>query len=174
MTEEWRVVTDYPDYEISSLGRVRSWKKGNNGRVVGRRADEPRILRPAQFGNYFGVVLCGGGRMEKRYLHRLVATAFIPNPENKREVNHKDGVKDNNALSNLEWMTLQENRKHASETGLLRSGMDNHMTLYNPEQVLQIRRLAACGLTYKRIAQEVGCSVMQANRIARGLLRKAG
>ena len=174
MTEEWRVVADYPDYEVSNLGRVRSWKGGNNGRVVGRRASEPRIMRPARMGLYSGVVLCGPNKQEKRYIHRLVATAFIPNPEGKPEVNHKDGDKHNNALSNLEWATSSENKQHASRTGLLRSGMDNHMTLYNPAQVFQIRRLAACGLPYKHIALEVGCSVMQANRIARGLLRKAG
>lgn len=174
MSEEWRVVSDFPHYEVSSDGRVRSWKANNNQRSPGRWAAEPKILRPARMGRYLGVVLCGESRQEKRYLHRLVATAFHANPEGKPEVNHVDGQKFNNAAVNLEWVTLQENRNHASRTGLLPFGEANHRTTIPEATVYAIKRLAACGLTYKAIAEQVGCSTMQANRIARGQLRVRG
>lgn len=55
----------------------------------------------------------------KRYIHRLMAEMFIPNPDNKKQVNHIDGNKHNNSISNLEWVSHKENAKHASDTGLL-------------------------------------------------------
>jgi hypothetical protein len=64
---------------------------------------------------------------KKVYLHRILAELFIPNPENKPCVNHKDGVKYNNSLSNLEWCTYQENNNHAFDTGLQKKGSEHHL-----------------------------------------------
>lgn len=68
---------------------------------------------------YLGVVLCKNGKTKLIAVHRLVAMHFIPNPENKPQVNHKNGVKNDNAAENLEWVTQSENMKHAVKTGLL-------------------------------------------------------
>ncbi len=67
---------------------------------------------------YFYVDLYKNKKNKKMYIHRLLAQLFIPNPENKPEVNHKDGVKTNNSLDNLEWVTRSENTSHAYKIGL--------------------------------------------------------
>ena len=108
--ENWKPVVGYEGlYEVSDKGRVRSvdritrdgrfWK----GRMLGQ-------FKAGQ--GYLRSVLSVNGKYHHEYIHRLVAMAFIPNPENKAEVNHKDGNKHNNVVSNLEWVTKSENGLH--------------------------------------------------------------
>lgn len=112
-TEEWRDVSGYDaPYQVSSLGRVKSLprKKGTKGKV----------LSPGMNTSGYEVInLLQDGRYRTRTVHRLVAIAFIANPENKRCVNHKDGDKTNNSIDNLEWATHKENTRHAFDTGLM-------------------------------------------------------
>lgn len=114
--EIW-VKTEYVGYEISSLGRAR------------RSIDVPslytypgRVLKACYTSKgYLAYTFYKQEGGEKRLMaHRLVANAFISNPEKKGEVNHKNGEKDDNKISNLEWCTGQENRKHAFAFGLVR------------------------------------------------------
>lgn len=77
-----------------------------------------------QFNNgkgYLGINMWNGSSCVREYIHRLLAYYFIPNPLNKKEVNHIDGNKQNNSLDNLEWVTKQENMNHAWSTGLFAS-----------------------------------------------------
>ena len=106
MKEQWRVIEGYPNYEVSNLGYVRNVKTG-----------KVRKLQMNKFG-YQYVGLCLNGKGENHYIHRLVATAFIPNFENKRTVNHINGDKTDNRVENLEWVTDSENVKHAYKNGL--------------------------------------------------------
>lgn len=104
--EEWRIIDVYPKYEVSSNGRVRNIKRKN-------------ILKQqvCPWG-YKRVSLMGERRKHTTSVHRLVGGAFIPNPLNKPEINHIDGVKTNNNVNNLEWATGRENKIHAFATGL--------------------------------------------------------
>lgn len=111
------------DYEITREGQVINKRSG-------------RILKPQPNGKGYLRVMLGGKRY---FVHRLVAEKFIPNPESKEQVNHKDGNKTNNQADNLEWVTNQENRKHAVENGLQISGEKCPWAKLTKNDVLFIR-----------------------------------
>lgn len=116
MKEEWRDIKNYEGlYQVSNLGNVRRLRFINNH--VNKNKVYPIALTDG-FGGYKKAVLYKGGKYENRYVHRLVAEAFLANPEEKPQVNHKDGNKNNNASTNLEWCTRSENMLHAYRTGL--------------------------------------------------------
>jgi hypothetical protein len=95
----WKKIKDYENYEINELGQV--------------RRDNKILKEFSHTNNYLFVTLCKKGKARSFRIHRLLAEAFIPNPENKAFVNHKDGNRRNNTLSNLEWVTSSENNLHA-------------------------------------------------------------
>lgn len=106
--ENWKVIKDRPKYEVSDHGRVRNRKTG-------------RVLSPDMYKHkgYEFVGLCGENDRKMKFVHRLVAEAFIDNDDpDCIEVNHIDGNKRNNHVDNLEWVTRSENCKHAYRTGL--------------------------------------------------------
>lgn len=88
---------------------------------------------------YMKVLLKLNGKPTNVYVHRLVATAFIPNPLRLLEVNHIDGDKKNNRVSNLEWCTCAENKRHAVHNDLTNKGEKNHAHKLTEEQIKQIR-----------------------------------
>lgn len=108
MIEEWRDIKGYECvYQVSNLGNVR--------RLVGFRCRNERILKPRKKAKgYLMVHLCDNGIRKDVSVHRLVAEAFIPNPNNLPEVNHIDEDKTNNRVSNLEWCTRQYNVEYSN------------------------------------------------------------
>ena len=93
--ELWKKITELPNYEISSHGSIRHIRN--------------KKLLKLYKNNYYQVSITVQGKSKAFKIHRLVAKAFLPNVENKPYVNHKDGSKLNNNLSNLEWCTAKEN-----------------------------------------------------------------
>ncbi len=116
----WKSVKGYNGhYEVSSSGEVRSVDKyvSNNGGVQKRQGN---LRKPkTQSLGYLQVDLYRNGRGKKKYIRRLVAESFIPNTSNHPDVNHIDGDKSNNDVSNLEWTSRKENHAHAIKHGLI-------------------------------------------------------
>ena len=126
MTEIWKDIKGYESmYQVSSFGNVRSLtRKSSNGIYKGR------MLKPAIIGRgYLKVLLSKNNKQKMKMVHRLVAETFLPNPSGKKFVNHIDGDKTNNNVSNLEWCTAKENTHHANINGLT-----NHKTKKNIAQ----------------------------------------
>ena len=132
MSEEvWRDVPGYEGlYMVSDMGNVLS--------LGGRKGSEPmKVLRQSLMSSgYKKVCLRKNGAAKNVSVHRMVAAAFVPNPNNKSEVNHKDGDKHNNMASNLEWVTKSENALHASRVlGRKGRGVEHSVKLTANEAV---------------------------------------
>ena len=108
----WVTIAEFPNYQINADGKVRSRKDGKE-----------KIKSVSKRG-YWVMTMRKNGKTFLRTLHRMLAIAFIPNPENKPEINHIDGNKKNCSLDNLEWVTSRENNIHARNTGLHKSDGD--------------------------------------------------
>ena len=133
----WKKVYGFDDYLCNEQGEIYSLKR-------------KRILKGRSMKGYRRVVLMKDGKQIDSLVHRLIAQTFIPNPENKPEVNHKDGNKENNSVFNLEWCTQKENVQHAIKTGL------KNDRKVSDEKLNEIRRMISEGKRNTEIEKITG------------------
>lgn len=123
MKESWKDIVGYEGiYEISNAGIIKSIKNNKN--------KKEKTLKHFVDNNYHRVCLCKNGHKKRFMVHRLVAEAFIPNPNNYPEVNHKDENKENNYVGNLEWCNKKYNMNYGTQKE--RSRLKNIETQKNP------------------------------------------
>lgn len=167
---EWRVIKgEEGRYAVSNEGEVMSMDFAFSGL--------PGILKPSMGRGYFYVQLSN----RKRYsIHRLVCEAFIGPRPATMQINHKNGVKTDNRLENLEYCTQSENMKHAFSIGLQSNKGENHsQACLTEEKVIQIMNRISAGERQGSIARSFGISQSQVSYINSGkawphVTRKAG
>ena len=114
MKEQWKAIQGFVGkYAISNLGNVKSLARYANVKGGGLRFVKERTLKQVNKNGYLFVSMLTGNIKRQYSVHRLVAKAFIPNPEKKPMINHINGVKTDNCVKNLEWCTNSENQIHA-------------------------------------------------------------
>lgn len=167
MKEEWRPVKRFNGYyEVSNLGRVRSLDrvtrvhgKRNGKEFFFNKAYKGKILKPAY--DKDGYVLATfkvGNIQDTARIHQEVAIAFIPNPENKKAINHKNSIKDDNRAENLEWCTNKENTHHMMKFGKgIPKGEKHSNSIFTGEDVRKIKVLLSMGYTCAGISKLYDC-----------------
>lgn len=127
MKEIWKDIESYEGmYQVSSLGRVKSLSRRCSTHWGTRLVPEKLLCPNVKEAGYLCLDLHKDGKSKEFSIHRLVAQAFIPNPNNLPEVNHKDGDKQNNCVDNLEWCTNLDNVRHAIQNGLISRAQLSH------------------------------------------------
>ena len=155
--EIFKNLTICENYSISNYGNVRNNKTG-------------KILSPRDLRGYKRVSLWYNKKANDHRIHRLVAEEFIPNPDNKLEVNHKNGIRNDNRVENLEWVTGKENAEHRSNVlnfGDTYKGMKNGNSFLSDEDVINIRNSK---LSRKQLSETYNVSVTQIGRIIKNKL----
>ena len=137
-TEIWKKYNE--DYDVSNYGRIRRKKRILSGSL--------------HKDGYIFVTLYG----KQTPLHRIIASVFIENPDSKKEVNHKDGNKQNNFVENLEWVTRSENQRHAADNNLQPKPVNKYTGKFTEDQRKEIKTLWDSGESKRKIAEKFGVS----------------
>lgn len=156
----WRDVVGYEDYfSVSNLGDLKSKRTGRTLRnFIGKSG---YVTVSTKIGGRSGSAVCFR-------IHRVVAEAFLLNPESKPEVNHINGIKHDNRLGNLEWVTRQENVDHAVSTGLSSPSAKLSLRSLSEAEVRSVFSMRCSGMTHREIASSLGVHHTTVGRILRG------
>jgi hypothetical protein len=177
MEEIWKDIEGYEGlYQVSNLGRIKSLPK----MVSGNHYRGERIIGSSS-GFYNRVCLYKNNKAKSIRIHRLVAKAFIPNLENKPEINHVNGNRLDNRVENLEWATPKENMRHAFDTGLNKGpnvngnqqGEKHPISKLTEIQIIEIRRLyKEGGISQSQIGRKFGITQAHTGKIINKILWK--
>lgn len=161
--EQWKIIQDFPAYEISNHGRVRKFTKGK----FIFKALRPNLKRSG----YVYADLRNKATRKNSLVHRLVAQAFIPNPDSKPQVNHKNFKVNDNRAENLEWCTPKENSAHTKSHGRTRGlkGEDSARAILNNDLVALIYlNCKLLRVSYNKAASMFGTNYSNVAHIMRG------
>lgn len=139
--EIWKEVIGFEGYKVSNLGRVMVMDRVKYINNIPRKMKNRIMSVQTHHSGYCNITLVNNNLKKTFTIHRLVALTFIDNPNNLKTVNHINGDKKDNRITNLEWMSQLENNKHARLTGLKDNhyGENNPKSILNKDQVLEIR-----------------------------------
>lgn len=177
--ETWKPIVGFETlYEVSDQGRVRTLDlQGFNRPSTGKpRTRKAKVINGWTHNTgytrvYLGHGIFGGTRGKCHYVHRLVASAFIPNPDNKPQINHKNGIRTDNRVENIEWCTNSENGLHAFRVlGRIAKGTPgerNYFCKLSEEDIRHIRIRAECGVLWDVLAADYGVSTDMISRIVK-------
>lgn len=159
--EEWRPIFE-GIYSVSNLGRIRR-------EVIYRNKTKDGVMRlRMDTHGYMKCTFCIRGKKFSKFVSRCVAEAFIgPRPPGY-EVNHKNGIKTDNSISNLEYLTPRQNKDHAMENGFYLRGEDNYRAILSVDDVHMVRQLTADGLSRAEIGRRYGVSPSTIGLLVRG------
>lgn len=161
--EVWKTIEEFPDYSVSNRGRVRRDTRCNRSPYGGP-------IKPWVTNKWYLIVaLCIGGIVRKLSVHRLVAKAFLETKSRNETVNHKNGVKTDNSIDNLEWSSYGENNKHAYDF-LGKSqpcGESHYRSKITGEDVKAIRKRHVNGETFTDISKSYGMGPRAISYIAK-------
>jgi len=178
MNEQWRPVERFNGfYEVSSLGRVRSLDRSTRIRAKKNgkefhftKAFKGKLLKPIHDKDGYALVCFkANGVQDTARIHQEVAHAFIPNPLHRKAINHKNSVRDDNRVENLEWCSNQENTNHMMKFGKgVKVGEAHPLSIFEEEDIRKIKVLVAMGYTYAGIASLYKCHWSTIQSIERG------
>jgi hypothetical protein len=173
--ERWRPVPGYEDYyEVSDLGRVRTVARvcyrsdGRPQRVKARIKRATAAVRRSGAGNYLSVILKVDGIEKRCYVHNLVLRAFDRLPLPGEQSRHRNGIKEDNRLSNLHWGTHKDNAVDRIEHGTHPIGSRNGFARLTEADVPHIRAARAAGATVQAIARQYGVNRETIGHLLRG------
>ncbi len=173
MSEVWKPIKGYEGiYEVSSLGRVRSLARLRIDRMGRRKPIPEKMLKMHDRKGYDSVTLQDMGRKAIMSVHRLVAMAFIPNPDNLPVINHRDENPKNNQVSNLEWCDISYNTRYG--TGVERAQAKH---VYHRKAVEQLTKDGQHVATFKGVkeaARATGADASVIVRVCKGRNETAG
>lgn len=165
--EEWKICEGFPQYEVSTLGKIR---RATNSL---HRNNKGRLIKPFLSYGYPRVYLqTGQGTGKKAVIHRLMALTFLgPPPKDRPVVNHKNGNRQDNRIENLEWCSVRENHMHSLNVLGNQYGERHGSTKLKKSEVIEIHNLRMAGIGPTELAKRFNISRPQIKAILSGRLR---